>query len=103
MVSFLFWNLEQIVNTFPVIGRLAERRPIDVFFLAECPNNIESITTDLNQRSPGSYRVADRSIITKVRVVSRLPKDDFFPHFNNQPGDLTIWKLVRAAPQRTET
>jgi endonuclease/exonuclease/phosphatase family metal-dependent hydrolase len=32
-----------------------------------------------------------------------LPTDDFFPHFNNQPGDLTIWKLVRAAPQRTET
>jgi hypothetical protein len=95
MISFLFWNLGRNVSAFPSVVRLANAPsfPIDVLFLAECPPDVHSVTTGLTQAGRGDYRDAGGDIF-KVRVISRLPSGDFFPHFNNQHGDMTVWNLA---------
>jgi hypothetical protein len=102
MVSILFWNLAQNPKTIPSIVRLAVRYEVDVFFLAECPNEVDSIAALLSERGRGSYRVADRGL-TKVRGVSLLPASDLFVHSNNGPQDMTIWNLVNSDPGRIQT
>jgi hypothetical protein len=93
MVSFLFWNLARNPKTFVCIGRLAVTYDIDVFFLAECPPDAGSIVVELNPRGRGLYQVVDGGT-SKVRGISRLPASEFFFHFNNLHGDLTIWNLA---------
>jgi hypothetical protein len=95
MVSFLFWNLGQNPKTFPVLSRLAAIHSIDVLFLAECPTELDALIAEINQERDPGYRIADMGIVTKVRAISRLPVSRFFPSFNNEHGDMTIWKLRR--------
>jgi endonuclease/exonuclease/phosphatase family metal-dependent hydrolase len=99
MVSFLFWNVAKNKEAGPFIRRLARRFEIDIFFLAECPKQIDSITLELNRAGVGDYLVADRGV-TKVRSVSRLSPSHFFLDFNNVKGDLSIWNLAVADPRK---
>ena len=101
MISFLFWNIADNDKTFSFLGRLALTYRIDVFFLAECPKKVAAIAAVLNQQGRGIYRIADKGT-TKVRSLSRLPASDFFPHFNNRKGDLTIWNLAADDPGKVQ-
>ncbi len=101
MISFLFWNIHDNKKAFPFIGRLAVTYRIDVFFLAECPKEMDEIPAILNQKGRGAYRIADRGI-TKVRGITRLPESDFFPHFTNRKGDMTIWSLAADDPGKVQ-
>lgn len=101
MVSFLFWNVAGKQETIPFLGRLALTYGIDVFFLAECPDDANAVTHVLNRQGRGIYRIGD-TVTTKVKGFSRLPASDFFPHFNNRKGDMTIWNLAADDPGRVQ-
>jgi hypothetical protein len=72
MISFLFWNLDKNDETVPYVGRLGMTYTFDVFLLAECPEKVSAITTELNGLYGRSYQVVDAPP-AKVRVISRLP------------------------------
>lgn len=93
MVAFLFWNLADNPKTAPCLERLAQSHQIDTLFLAECPDFVAEIAASISRGSQYPYRVSDLGL-TKVRGLSRLPSSDFFPHFTNRTGDLSIWNLA---------
>jgi endonuclease/exonuclease/phosphatase family metal-dependent hydrolase len=94
MVSFLFWNPAQNPTTIPIIGQLAVSYGVDALFLAECPEDIDSVIAEICVKGGDNYRILDTKP-AKVRVISRLREFELLPCFVNRSGDLAIWNLVR--------
>src|SRR5262245_25459042 len=97
MISFLFWNLAGNEKTIPCVARLALTYTVDLFLLAECPQDQERLVAELNAVRRGTYRISD-AFRPKVVVISRLPAGSLTPRFTGLAQDVTIWKLKAGDP-----
>src|SRR5438445_10399493 len=92
MLSFLFWNMG---GDAPKTSEPAKRRArdrllhralinlvnvhrLDVIILAECPLETGKILSDLNRKTPATFREPDPlSQCTRITILSRFPRRYF--------------------------
>jgi endonuclease/exonuclease/phosphatase family metal-dependent hydrolase len=100
VISFLFWNVSKNPRIAPILGGLAVTYAIDLFLLAESPDDLPRILEEVNVVGRGHYQDAGVGIQSKVKVLSRLPEGDLVARFTNPSRDMTIWSLrATAIPQ----
>jgi endonuclease/exonuclease/phosphatase family metal-dependent hydrolase len=99
VISFLFWNLAKNPQTLHSLTRLAGSRVIDVFLLAEAPDDLSSFLRGERGSTGTEYQLLS-TLPTKVQLLTRLPADRFLPRFTEGLRGLSIWRLSAAKPER---
>lgn len=94
MVTILFWNLGGNLATLPRL-RLAGTFGVDIFLLAEAPDDLSRALVDLNAAGIGRYREAG-VVRAKVRCLTWLPDANFAPRFTWPGRGMTVWALKAA-------
>lgn len=92
MISILFWNVAKNADIGPNLKQLALSCGVDVFFLAEVPDDLETISLQINSAGVGDYLLVDQEV-TKIRSLSRLPPNDLYLSLNSETTNLSVWSL----------
>lgn len=92
MVTIPFRNLGGNPATLPRLRRLAGRLDVDIFLLAEAPDDLGPALAGLNEAGIGRYREAG-VVRPKVRCLTWLPEWDFAPRFTWPDRGMTVWAL----------
>jgi hypothetical protein len=92
LISFLFWNIAKNTNIFPHIACLGRHRSIDVFLLAESPDDVNPAIIELNNLRRGKYREASKAK-TKVRMLTRLQPPSPDHVFTTLAGETSVWSI----------
>jgi hypothetical protein len=95
VVTILFWNLGGNPATLPRLRRLAGVYEVDIFLLAEAPDDLRPAIGALNDARVGRYRALDLAR-PKVRCLTWLPDATFAPRFTWPYRGMTVWELKSA-------
>ncbi|MGO9465967.1 MAG: hypothetical protein ACLQVF_17640 [Isosphaeraceae bacterium] len=93
MTSILFWNLAKNASVLPQLICLARNSSIDVFLLAESPDDLGPNLVELNKLGRGAYYEAGVVKPTKVRAVTRLQHPGFDHVFTTIGEDTNVWSI----------
>jgi exonuclease III len=91
LITILFWNVGGNFKALAHLPCLARASAIDVFLLAECPDDLTPTINSLNGLD-GTYHESVASP-AKVRAVTRLAAEAFVHRFTSVGREMAVWSL----------
>lgn len=91
MITLLFWNIAKNPTCFEHLGCLAQTYDVDVFILAECPNNVN--LEALNASNKGVYQL-ELNANAKVQAITRLDAQTFIYRYTSLGREMAIWSAL---------
>ena len=92
MITICFWNLSKKDQTLAHLICLARMYEVDIFILAECPNDLEPAIEGLNGLDAKKYREAVNAK-AKVRSLSRLGIEGSVHRFTSIGREMAAWTM----------
>jgi hypothetical protein len=92
VVSVLFWNIAKNPQILPHVRCLGRNYSVDIFLLAECPDDLAPAIDGLNTLKKGLYK-EEGNVRPKVRVLSRLHPPKLKHIFTNLGGETAVWSI----------
>lgn len=96
MITVLFWNLHKNPNVLDHLPCLAKHHRVDVFLLAEIPDDVQTVIDKLNIKISHIYRDVSNET-TKVVAITRLGEEAISHRFSGYRERLDVWSIT--APQ----
>lgn len=91
MITLLFWNVAKNPACFEHLGCLAQAYDVDVFILAEYPNNAN--LDALNASGKGLYQL-EKNANAKVQAITRLDPRTFIHRYTSLGREMAIWSAL---------
>lgn len=92
VVTILFWNVLEKPNVLSHLSCLVQTHSVDVFILAECPEDLEPVIRSLNSFGVGTYREAVKEDV-KVRALTRLGAKEFIHRYTSLGREMAVWTV----------
>ena len=91
MITLLFWNIAKNSVCLEHLPCLALARDVDVFILAECPQNVN--LEGLNAIGKGIYQL-ELNANAKVQAITRLDPSAFIHRYTSLGREMAVWSAT---------
>jgi len=93
LLTLLFWNIANNPACLAHLPCLVQASDIDVFILAECPENVN--LEALNALGKGNY-LLEQNANAKVQAVTRLNPQFFIHRYTSLGKEMAVWSMMPA-------